>query len=53
MRSCLAGADVVGISNQLTGESYLRNPSTTIQLNLTLTQAPARPLAASGPWTVD
>jgi hypothetical protein len=48
-----AGADVVGISNQLTGESYLRNPSPKMQLDLTLTQAPSQALAASGPWTVD
>src|SRR5258708_907810 len=48
-----AGADVVGISNQLTGESYLRNPPPNMQLDLTLTQPPSQPLAASGTWTVD
>jgi len=37
-----SGADVVGIANQLTGEKYLRNPSTNMQLNLTLVQAPNR-----------
>ncbi len=48
-----SGADVVGITNQLTGESYLRNPSTNMQLNLTLVQPPSQGLAASGAWTVN
>src|SRR5436853_5859372 len=48
LKVSFAGADVVGISNQLTGESYLRNPSPAMQLDLTLTQASSQALAASG-----
>jgi hypothetical protein len=48
-----SGADVVGIKNQLTGEQYLRNPSSNMQLNLTLVQAPSQVLAASGAWIVN
>ena len=49
----LSGADVVGITNRLTGESYLRSPSPTMQLNLTLMQPPTQALAAVGAWTVN
>src|SRR5690349_1539399 len=47
------GADAVGITNRITGEQYLRNPSPNAQLNLTLVQAPSQALAASGSWVVD
>ena len=47
------GADVSGIANLLTGETYVRNPSSLMQLNLTLAQPPSQGLAASGTWTVN
>src|SRR5262245_39803112 len=46
-------ADIVGIVNRLSGESYLRNPSSNQQLNLALTQPPSQPLNAAGSWTVN
>lgn len=46
------GADVVGIVNQLTGETYLRAPSQNMQLNLTLVQSPTAGLAPVGNWTL-
>jgi hypothetical protein len=46
------GADVVGITNLITGESYLRNPSPATQFDLQLVQAPARPLAPAGTWNI-
>ena len=48
-----SGADVVGITNLLTSESYLRNPSSNMQLNLTLVTPPTQGLAASGGWVVN
>jgi len=47
------GADVVAVTNALTGESYLRNPSSATQLDLALVQPPSAPLTAAGSWTVD
>jgi hypothetical protein len=47
-----SGADVVGITNLLTSESYLRSPSPNMQLNLTLVTPPTQGLAASGGWMV-
>lgn len=46
------GADVVAVTNTLSGESYLRNPSSATQLNLAMVQPPGSPLAA-GVWTVN
>jgi hypothetical protein len=46
------GADVVGIVNQLTGESYLRAPSPSMQLNLDLVQPPTAGLSPVGTWTL-
>jgi hypothetical protein len=45
------GADVVGITNQLTGESYLRAPSSSPILNLILTQPSSQGLTP-GNWTL-
>ncbi|MBV8731593.1 MAG: hypothetical protein JO336_17440, partial [Acidobacteriia bacterium] len=53
LQATFRGADVVGVSNQLTGESYFRNPSPNTQLNLTLTQTPSQALSASSAWTVN
>src|SRR5437016_7047939 len=47
------GADVVGITNRLTGENYLRAAAPNLQLNMTLVQPPSQPLAASGTWNLD
>ncbi len=46
------GADVVAVTNQLTGESYLRNPSPNRLLNLKLVQASDQTLSASGDWAM-
>jgi uncharacterized protein (TIGR03437 family) len=46
------GADIIAITNGLTGESYLRNPSSAMQLDLALVQPPTAPLAPAGSWTV-
>jgi uncharacterized protein (TIGR03437 family) len=47
------GPDLVAATNTMTGESYLRDPSPAMQLNLTLTQPSSAPLAATGPWTLN
>jgi hypothetical protein len=45
------GPDLVAVTNTVTGESYLRDPSPAMQLNLTLTQPSSASLAATGSWT--
>jgi uncharacterized protein (TIGR03437 family) len=47
------GPDIVGITNLLTGESYLRDPSASMQLDLPLVQPASAPLAPAGSWTVN
>ncbi|HTR38575.1 MAG TPA: hypothetical protein VMH80_21865 [Bryobacteraceae bacterium] len=47
------GADIVGITNVVTGESYLRNASPSSQLDLQLVNPPGASLAPAGSWTVD
>lgn len=47
------GPDVTGVKNLLTGEQYLRNPSTNSQLNLIVQQSTNQPLAPYGSWTVN
>jgi Domain of unknown function (DUF6259) len=47
------GAEVVGIVNQLTGESYLRAPTAATLVDLRMTTATANALAPLGNWTLD
>ena len=47
------GADIAGITNLITGESYVRNPSPSTQLDLQLVQPPNASLVPAGAWTVD
>jgi hypothetical protein len=51
MQVVFSGPDVVGITNGLTSETYLRNPSGNVQSNITLVQAPVQGLTP-GNWTV-
>src|SRR5690349_15153504 len=44
---------LVAITNLLTGEAYLRAPSSTLQVDLPLTQPPSSQLAPTGSWTVN
>ena len=46
-------ADVTGITNVLTGEQYLRNPSSNSQTDLGMLQSTGQQLAPAGPWTVN
>jgi len=46
-------ADVTGITNVLTGEQYLRSPSSNSQTDLVLLQSTGQQLAPAGPWTVN
>jgi hypothetical protein len=47
-----SGIDVVAVTNSLTSEQYLHNPSSVAQSNLQMTQFPSTTLAA-GSWTVN
>ena len=48
-----SGAEITSVTNLLTGESYLRNPSSAMQVDLALVQLPSAPLAAVGSWMVN
>jgi uncharacterized protein (TIGR03437 family) len=48
-----SGADITAVTNLVTGESYLRNPSSAPQLDLALVQAPSTAFTPAGSWTLN
>jgi uncharacterized protein (TIGR03437 family) len=48
-----SGADITAVTNLLTGESYLRNPSSVPQLDMALVQPPSTALAPVDSWTLN